>query len=240
MQVYIYISSVNFRRHRARIWQHVIFRYIYWSITKSSLYGLIVISFFHPCPKETYLGIDGLENETPPEVSLVASAESLKKTLLVTFEEEEVELPIEVPLKDDESDFLTKSTLDSTEKLPGKNRRAGGLELTLDNPSLEGVPSVEPRGFILEVFGSRKGKAPGSPERALGSWRVTSKSRSPGEVGAPKPLTDRTPRRGSWFECLIPRLFQHYFLMIFSFNWGLGMLIYNTYKWMYFLWGLLG
>ena len=67
--------------------------------------------FFHPCPKETYLGIDGLENETPPEVSLVASAESLKKTLLVTFEEEEVELPIEVPLKDDESDFLTKKHL---------------------------------------------------------------------------------------------------------------------------------
>lgn len=76
------------------------------------LYRLIVISFFfHPCPKETYLGIDGLENETPPEVSLVASAESLKKTLLVTFEEEEVELPIEVPLKDDESDFLTKKHL---------------------------------------------------------------------------------------------------------------------------------
>ena len=63
-------------------------------------------------PNETYLGIDGLENETPPEVSLVASAESLKKTLLVTFEEEKVELPIEVPLKDDESDFLTKKLWD--------------------------------------------------------------------------------------------------------------------------------
>lgn len=102
--------------------------------------ALLSSVFFHPCPKETYLGIDGLENETPPEVSLVASAESLKKTLLVTFEEEEVELPIEVPLKDDESDFLTKKHLGLHRKLPGKNRRAGGLELTLDNPSLEGVP----------------------------------------------------------------------------------------------------
>ena len=72
---------------------------------------LVIRNLFQPCPKETYLGIDGLENETPPEVSLVASAESLKKTLLVTFEEEEVELPIEVPLKDDESDFLTKKHL---------------------------------------------------------------------------------------------------------------------------------
>ena len=85
--------------------------HLFWSITKSSPLSPHCHQFFHPCPKETYLGIDGLENETPPEVSLVASAESLKKTLLVTFEEEEVELPIEVPLKDDESDFLTKKHL---------------------------------------------------------------------------------------------------------------------------------
>lgn len=82
-------------------------------ITKSSPFIASLSSVFVilALTKETYLGIDGLENETPPEVSLVASAESLKKTLLVTFEEEEVELPIEVPLKDDESDFLTKKHL---------------------------------------------------------------------------------------------------------------------------------